>query len=62
MSEKVMEYLTMTRIMGEEWQKYKKKSIWGYNLTGMDNIKAKDAFEQGFVAGFSGKYFGESND
>jgi hypothetical protein len=62
MSEEVMEYLTMTRIMGDEWKKYQKKSIWGYNLTGMDNVKAKDAFEQGFIAGFSGKYFGEKND
>jgi hypothetical protein len=47
----------MTRIMSDEWHKYQKKSIWGYNLTGMDNIKAKDAFESGFMAGFSGKYF-----
>jgi hypothetical protein len=51
------DYLTMARIMHNEFRKYEKKSIWGHNLTGMDNIKAKDAFQAGFVAGFEGKYF-----
>jgi hypothetical protein len=46
------DYLVMARVMSREWAEYQKKSVWGYNLTGMDNIKAKDAYQAGFMAGF----------
>lgn len=57
------DYLTMARIMGAEWLKWvnKEMSTWK-NMTAMEQINAKRAFQDGFMAGFSGKYFGESND
>jgi hypothetical protein len=52
-----MEYLTMARIMKDEAEKYKKKEVWGKNLTGFEEILMEQAFQAGFMAGFSGKYF-----
>ena len=55
------DYLTMARIMSDEWAKFQKKSVWGYNMTGMQEIRMKEAFQAGFMKGFEGKYFGEMN-
>jgi hypothetical protein len=61
MSEKVMEYLTMTRIMNKEWEKWKKRTPF-QNMTGMEIHISQEAYKAGFMAGFEGKYFGEKND
>lgn len=50
-------YLTMARIMKAEWEKFQKKSVWGQGLTGIQEIHVKEAFQSGFMAGFSGRYF-----
>jgi hypothetical protein len=57
MSEKVMEYLTMTRIMEAELEKWKKKQKTFNSWTGIEQLYAEAAFQDGFMAGFSGKYF-----
>ena len=51
------DYLTMARIMKAEAEKYKKKEVWGKNLTGFEEILMEQAFQAGFMAGFEGKYF-----
>jgi hypothetical protein len=61
MSEEVMEYLTMTRIMGDEWQKWLRRRAYK-GMTGMEHYVAEEAYKAGFMAGFEGKYFGEKND
>jgi hypothetical protein len=55
-------YLTMARIMKDELEKYRKKDVWGKQHTDFEEILMERAFESGFMAGFSGKYFGELND
>jgi len=52
-----MEYLTMARIMAKEWKDYQKKEVWGKGYTGFTEIALKQAYEAGFMNGFSGKYF-----
>jgi hypothetical protein len=54
-------YLTMARIMKDELEKFKKKDVWGKNHTGFEEILMERAFESGFMAGFSGRYFNEEN-
>jgi hypothetical protein len=54
-------YLTMARIMGREWRDYQVKNVWGKSYTGHTEIAIKSAYEAGFMAGFSGRYF-EQND
>lgn len=54
-------YLTMARIMKAEWAAFEKKNVWGKGFTGFAEIAIKNAFEAGFMAGFSGRYF-EQND
>jgi hypothetical protein len=51
------DYLTMARIMAKEWEEYQRKEVWGTNRTGLEEIYLKDAYQAGFMAGFSGKYF-----
>ena len=62
MSEKVMEYLTMARIMDIELEKWVGKSKEYRYMTGMEQLTARTAFIDGFMAGFSGKYFGGNDD
>ena len=50
-------YLTMARIMSDEWAKYRKDKVWGQGLTGMQEIHMREAFQAGFMEGFSGRYF-----
>jgi hypothetical protein len=58
-----MEYLTMARIMENELEKFKVYKTDGWRtLTGMERVLVEGAFKQGFMAGFSGKYFGDNND
>ena len=52
-------YLTMSRIMGKEWRDYQVKNVWGKGYTGFQEIAIKQAFEQGFMAGFAGRYFND---
>lgn len=54
------DYLTMARIMNEEWDKYQRKEVWGKSHTGFQEIAIKNAFQAGFMAGFEGKYFRET--
>jgi hypothetical protein len=58
------DYLTMARIMETELEKWKKheNNNWRWRaMTGMEQLTAKDAFKDGFMAGFQGKYFGGTN-
>lgn len=50
-------YLTMARIMRKEWREWQVKYVWGKGYTGHTELAIKDAFEAGFMAGFSGRYF-----
>ena len=50
-------YLTMARIMSDEWVKFQKKMVWGQGMTGMQEIRMKEAFQAGFMKGFEGKFF-----
>jgi hypothetical protein len=53
-----MEYLTMTRIMNDELEKWKQNDTRGWRgMTGIEQLYAEAAFQDGFMAGFSGKYF-----
>lgn len=54
------DYLTMARIMNEEWGKFVKKEMWGRSYTGFTEAAIKNAFQAGFMAGFEGKYFRET--
>ena len=50
-------YLTMARIMSDEWEKFRKNKVWGQGMTGMQEIRMREAFQAGFMAGFEGRYF-----
>ena len=50
-------YLTMARIMEKEWVKYRNAHKSYSTFTAMEQIQEKSAFQAGFMAGFSGKYF-----
>ena len=50
-------YLTMARIMEKGWQSWYRENVLRTNPTGFELIKLKKAYEDGFMAGFSGKYF-----
>ena len=54
------DYLTMARIMNEEWDKFVKTEVWGKGYTGFTEAAIKNAFQAGFMAGFEGKYFRET--
>ena len=54
-------YLTMARIMENEWVKWYSTSTDYRNMTGIEQIHEKNAFQAGFMAGFSGRYFNEEN-
>lgn len=55
------EYLTMARIMEQEWKQYQQKEVWGKGYTGHTELALKWAYETGFMKGFEGKYFRESD-
>ena len=62
-TEEVMEYLTMTRIMNGEIEKWKQSNLRGWQgMTGIEQLYAESAYKDGFIAGFSGKYFGSNDD
>lgn len=50
-------YLTMARICSAEWKKFEKKEVWGKGYTGFQEIAIHNAFRDGFMAGFEGRYF-----
>jgi len=54
-------YLTMARIMKAEQNEWVKKNVWGKGYTGLVEIALEQAYQAGFMAGFSGRYF-EQND
>jgi hypothetical protein len=54
-------YLTLARIMGREWRDYQVKNVWGKSYTGHTEIAIKQAYEAGFMAGFSGRYFEQTD-
>jgi hypothetical protein len=63
MSEKVMEYLTMARIMENELEKFKVYKTDGWRtLTGMERVLVEGAYKAGFMAGFAYRFTGEQND
>jgi len=53
------DYLTMARIMSDAWVKFQKEKVWGQHLTGMQEIRMKEAFQEGFTQGFCFKFTGE---
>lgn len=52
-------YLTMARIMSNAWVKFQKNKVWGQGMTGMQEIRMKEAFQEGFTQGFCFKFTGE---
>ena len=53
----------MTRIMNDELEKWKQNDTRGWRgMTGIEQLYAEAAFQDGFMAGFSGKYFGDNDD
>lgn len=54
-------YLTMARIMGKELAKWQVENVWGKRYSGTVELAVKNAFEAGFMAGFEGRYFNESD-
>lgn len=55
------DYLTMARIMNRERTKCIEEHTEFRNYTGFEQIIFKTAYNAGFMAGFSGRYFGEDN-
>ena len=55
-------YLTMARIMKKEWEAYQRKEVWARKYTGHAEIAIQNAFKAGFMAGFEGIYFRESEE
>jgi hypothetical protein len=51
------DYLTMARIMEKEWDEYQRTKVWGEGRTGLVELYLADAYQAGFMAGFSGRYF-----
>jgi hypothetical protein len=51
------DYLTMARIMNDERTKFVQQHTQFRNMTGMEQIWVKEAYNAGFMAGFEGKYF-----
>lgn len=56
------DYLTMARIMKDEWRKYKVKEVWSKGYTGHTEIAIQNAFKNGFMAGFEGRFFRETGE
>ena len=54
-------YLTMARIMAIELEQWKKNNKAFRNFTGIEQLHTEAAFQDGFMKGFEGKYFGEIN-
>jgi hypothetical protein len=55
------DYLTMARIMKAEWVKWRDSNKNYHAYTGFEQIAEKNAFEAGFMAGFSGRYFEQTD-
>ena len=55
-------YLTMARIMEGEWVRWYSGNTQFRNMTGMEQIMTKEAFQAGFMAGFEGRYFRETGN
>jgi hypothetical protein len=62
MSEKVMEYLTMARIMTAEWEKWQKYNSVFRGMNGLEKHLTEGAYKAGFMAGFAYRFTGEQND
>jgi len=58
-TDKTDNYLTMAHIMSDEWVKLRKDKVWGQHLTGMQEIRMREAFETGFTKGFCFRFTGE---
>ena len=50
-------YLTMARIMNQERTKFVEKHTQFRNMTGMEQIWLKEAYNAGFMKGFEAKFF-----
>ena len=57
---KTDDYLTMARIMEKEMNEWRKKNITSMD-TGITILKAKKAYQDGFMAGFCLKFTGEES-
>ena len=55
------DYLTMVRIMEKEWESWKNNNPNYRTYTGFEQLQEKTAYQAGFMAGFSGRYFNESD-
>lgn len=55
------DYLTMARHMNDEWDKYQRKEVWGKNFTGFQEIAVKNAYQEGFMAGFYARFFKQTD-
>ena len=57
-TDKTDDYLTMARIMEKEMNEWRKKNMTSTD-TGATILKAKRAYQDGFMAGFCFKFTGE---
>lgn len=55
-------YLTLARIMNREWRLHEKENVWGKGFTGFAEIAIQDAFKAGFMKGFEGRYFEQTDN
>ena len=55
-------YLTMARIMNKERTKFIEEHTQFRNMTGMEQIWVKEAYNAGFMAGFQGRYFNNEEE
>lgn len=55
-------YLTMARIMNKEWRDFQVKKVWGKGYTGFTEAAIEEAFKAGFMEGFSGRYFEQTDN
>lgn len=51
------DYLTMARIMEQEWVKWYSSNSNFRNMTGMEQIMTRESFHAGFMRGFEAKFF-----
>jgi hypothetical protein len=58
-TDKTDNYLTMHRIMENELEKWKKKQKTFDRWTGIEQLYAEAAFQDGFMAGFCFRFTGD---
>ena len=50
------DYLVMSRVMSNKWAEYRKNKVWGQGLTGMQEIRMRETYQDAFMAGFYLKF------